>query len=190
MKKLLFIDGCVRAESRTRALADEYLKSLRGKYDILTVRISDLDIAPLDSQTLAARDADCLSGDLSGKYALAHEFASADRIVMAAPYWDCLMPSKLKVYIENICVSGITLAYGEDGRPRKFCRADSLVYIATAGGFLPEHSALEGFVRELGGMLCIPDIHFFCAQGLDVFPDKVEEVLDSTLKAMLEKAKL
>lgn len=190
MKKLLFIDGCVRNESRTRALAEEYLKSIDGKYDIHIERISDIDITPLNSQTLAVRDENCLSGNLNGKYALAHEFALADCIVMAAPYWDCLMPSKLKVYIENICVSGITLAYGDEGHPRKLCRADSMVYITTAGGFLPKHSALEGFVRELGGMLCIPDIHFFCAQGLDVFPDKVEDMLDGTLKEMLEKAKL
>ena len=41
----------------------------------------------------------------------------ADTIVIAAPFWDFSFPAALKIYIENIYVTGIVSRYGSDGRP-------------------------------------------------------------------------
>ena len=64
----------------------------------------------------------------------AHQFADADDIIIAAPYWDLGFPAQLKTYIENIYVPGIVSAYNDHGQSCGLCRARSLTYITTAGG--------------------------------------------------------
>ena len=64
----------------------------------------------------------------------AHQFADADDIIIAAPYWDLGFPAQLKTYIENIYVTGIVSAYNDHGQSCGLCRARSLTYITTAGG--------------------------------------------------------
>ena len=186
MKKLLFVNACIREGSRTENLARRYLGKAADGYQVEEVRVPELDISPFDAAALSRRDADTAQGRL-GKdtYRLAQQFAGADRIVIAAPYWDCLFPAVLKVYFEHICVAGITFAYGEGGSLVKTCRADRMIYITTCGGFLPEHSAAEALIRELGNLFSLGDVRFYAAEGLDVYPDKVEEKLAAALEAAL-----
>lgn len=74
----------------------------------------------------------------------AHQFADADDIIIAAPYWDLGFPAQLKTYIENIYVPGIVSAYNDHGQSCGLCRARSLTYITTAGGaYDPRFSLLS-----------------------------------------------
>lgn len=143
MKRVLYVDACMRAESRTEELAAAYIRQVFPE-DICSVqriRVADLDLAPLSGEDVAARDAELAAGrtDLPA-YALAREFAAADEIVVAAPFWDSSFPSKLKVYIEHICVQSVTFGYGADGLPAKLCKAD----LHYNGG----RPAAQGSVRE------------------------------------------
>ena len=188
MKKLLFVNACIRENSRTEELSRRYLEKLNAEnneYEIEEVKVTALDIKPFDAEALAKRDADAAQGRLdSGNYALAHQFADADAIVISAPYWDCLFPAILRVYLEHICVCGITFAYAEDGSMVKTCKAESLTYITTCGGFLPEHSSVESHFRELGILFSIEDICFYAAEVLNIYPDKVPQILEDTLSKM------
>lgn len=47
---------------------------------------------------------------------------------------DLSFPARLKIYLENIYVTGIVSKYDENGRPRGLCRAERLYYVTTAGG--------------------------------------------------------
>ena len=51
----------------------------------------------------------------------ARQFAEADQIVIAAPFWDLSFPAILKAYMEQITVSGITFEY-INGRPCGRCK--------------------------------------------------------------------
>ena len=53
--------------------------------------------------------------------------------MIAAPFWDLSFPAKLKIYLEQITVSGITFQY-RNGRPTGLCRAKRLTYVTTSGG--------------------------------------------------------
>ena len=55
-------------------------------------------------------------------FCYARQFAAADRIVIAAPLWDLSFPAQLKVYLENIYVTGIVTKYSEAGEPVGLCR--------------------------------------------------------------------
>ena len=115
---------------------------------------------------------------LSDLYDLVKEFASADEIVIAAPFWDFSFPAMLKVYLEHICVNKVAFKY-VDGRPVGLCRAKRLSYFVTAGGFIGENSSLEKYLVELCGLLGIPEAKLYKAEGLDIYGNDVEEILES-----------
>ena len=110
-------------------------------------------------------------------YRYAREFAEADEILIGAPYWDCSFPAVLKIYLEQICVNGIAFRYGEDGRPVKMCACEKLIYITTAGGYLPFESSLERYIEELCGLLCIPEMRFIKADGLDIQGNDPDQIM-------------
>lgn len=176
---ILFINACMREQSRTKVLADAYLS--KQTETIETVNVSALKLEPFDEAMLAQRNQDIDARDFT-KYPLAKQFAQADKIVIAAPYWDCSFPSKLKIYIEHICINKLTFGHQPDGSPAKLCRADEIVYLTTCGGFLPKTCSVKLQLEELAEMFAIPSVKFYCAQALDVFPEKVQSILAETIK--------
>lgn len=132
MENILFIDACVRENSRTRCLAHYVLSKLQGQ--VRTCHLEQEPLLPLNAARLAQRDAYIAAGDYSDTmFRWAKDFAAADTVVIAAPYWELSFPSLLKIWIENIAVTGLTFAYGPNG-PVSLCHAKRLVYVTTAGG--------------------------------------------------------
>ncbi len=133
MKKTLFINACVRPESRTRMLAQHALDRMGG--EITEVDLGKENIEPLRLERLELRNALQEKRDFSHEmFRYAKAFAEADEILIAAPFWDLAFPAILRNYIENICVQGLTFYYTEEGFPVSLCRAKKLVYVMTAGG--------------------------------------------------------
>jgi len=58
---------------------------------------------------------------------LARQFAAADTIVIATPFWDLSFPAVLKQYFEQINAIGITFKYTEEGYPVGLCKAKKAV---------------------------------------------------------------
>ena len=111
----LFINCCPRGESRTEKLARALLKAL-GEYEEL--RLYDEPLHPLGRADIAKRDALLAEKKYDDEmFRYARQFAAADRIVIAAPLWDLSFPAQLKVYLENIYVTGIVTKYSEAGKP-------------------------------------------------------------------------
>lgn len=111
----LFINCCPRGESRTEKLARALLKAL-GEYEEL--RLYDEPLHPLGHADIAKRDALLAEKKYDDEmFRYARQFAAADRIVIAAPLWDLSFPAQLKVYLENIYVTGIVTKYSEAGEP-------------------------------------------------------------------------
>lgn len=177
---ILFINCCVRKESRTHRLAQHYLRSLAG--NITEVNPIEEDIRMLDEETLRIRDKALRENDLAHPVLRwAAQFAKADQIVIAAPYWDLSFPASLKTYIERINCVGVTFAYDETGRPYGMCRAKKLVYITTAGGPVFADAYGYGYVKALcENFYQIPEIVCFKAENLDMPETDVEAVLSQT----------
>lgn len=192
MAEVLFVNACVRGEaSRTKKLCsvflDEYIKQ-NPQDTVEELDLTSVQILPLYGRDIIKRDADVLAGKQnSEKYALAQQFAAADKIVVGAPYWDLSFPSVLKVYVEHISVTGITFGYEGDWL-RGLCRAEKLAYITTAGGPLPEnknHGYL--FFKDLCEQLGIPECAGFYAEGLDMADEgEIKEIINEAY----EKAKI
>ena len=157
----LFVNACVRKGSRTKRLADRLLAG------------SDGPVREVRRDRLIAEG---LFGD--PLFALARQFAEAEEIVIAAPFWDLSFPAALKQYLEQINVIGITFCYTPEGRPKGLCRARRLSYVTTAGGeFFPEEYGF-GYVRALAQTFYgIPDVRLVKAVGLDLDGADPEAIL-------------
>lgn len=171
----LYINCCVRSGSRTDRLAKAVLDKM-GEYTELYLPAED--IKPLSEEMLEKRTAllaEGKFGDPMLKYA--RQFASADRIVIAAPFWDGSFPSLLKVYIENIYAVGIVSRYSETGMPVGMCRAEELVYVTTAGGpYFPEFSF--GYIKALAeNCFGIKNTRLIKAEMLDIDGMDAEKIL-------------
>ena len=174
---ILFINACVRDESRTKILADHLLSKLDDT--VTEERLSDLNFPVGDEDFLYMRDHLINSGNFSHPlFKSAQQFASADTIVIAAPYWDLSFPASLKHYLEQINVVGITFRYSDDGVPVGLCKAKSLYYVTTAGGFYTPSEYGFGYVKELAqSFYGIPDVELIQASGLDINGADVNEIL-------------
>lgn len=182
--KTLFINACVRPQSRTRRLADSLLARLGGQIEEL--RLEDVDFPKTDAACLARRDTLIAAGRFDDPlFDLARQFARAEQIVIAAPYWDLSFPAALKQYFEAINVLGITFSYTPEGTPRPLCRAGRLYYVTTAGGaFVPEDFGF-GYVKALAqSFYGIGDVRQVRAVGLDVTGADPEAILRAAIDAL------
>ena len=180
----LFINACVRKNSRTRRLAETHMGGDRQAWK--EVYLPAIDFPKVDEAFLTWRDACIHSGDYSSPvFDLAKDFAAAEEIVVAAPFWDLSFPSTLKQYFEQICVLGITFIYTEDGQPRGLRRAKKLTYVTTAGGPVYSADYGYGYVRALATIFYgIGQTRLIKAENLDILGADVEALL----KAAMEEA--
>ena len=181
---VLLVNACVRKESRTKRLAERLTKQLDG--DVREVLLSDVQFPVADEAFLAKRDELIAREEWSDPmFDLARQFASADTIVVAAPYWDLSFPASLKQYFEQINVLGITFQYSPEGTPVPLCRAKKLYYVMTAGGaFVPEEFGF-GYVRTLAqSFYGIEDVRLIKAVGLDIYGADVEGIMKDALDSV------
>lgn len=165
---ILFINACVLGDSRTKKLADFLMSKTSEPIDEL--RLEDIEFPKVDEGFLNKRDALISKREFDNSmFDLARQFAQADKIVIAAPYWDLSFPSSLKQYIEQINVNGVTFTYSDEGVPVGLCKAAELYYVTTAGGnFVPEEFGY-GYVKALANSFYgIDDVKLIKAVGLDI----------------------
>ena len=183
----LYINCCVREESRTERLAQAVLQKLGG--DFTEQNLYNENLKPLDGEMLNKRTALIEQGDYSDPmFDYAKQFASADTIVVSVPYWDSSFPAPLKIYIENIYVTGIVSAYNESGLPVGLCKATELYYVTTAGGpYDPTYS--YGYIESLAkNFFGIPETHLVKAEMLDIIGNNAEEILNQEVSRILGNA--
>ena len=180
---ILFINACLRENSRTHRLAEKVLHKLNGQ--VTEINLEKEPVFPLTQKALAKRSqllAEKKYDDEFFKYA--HQFASADMIVIAAPYWDLSFPAVLKCFVEAISIVGITFDYTAQG-VRGLCRAKKLIYVTTAGGYIPEDDFGFCYFKSLCAYLYgIPETLLFKAEGLDVVGADVEKIMQDSLETV------
>ena len=177
MENILFINACVRENSRTLELANCLIKKLSGKVE--EVKLYEEELLPLSLRELEIRDKANITKDFSNPvFRLAKQFAGAETIVIAAPYWDLMFPAVLKNYLEKITVNGITFAYNEKGIPQGLCKGKILYFVTTAGGPIINNFGYD-YVNALATTFYgIKQVKFISAEGLDLYGANVEQILD------------
>ncbi len=171
--KLLFVDGCIRGEaSRTKELCDFYVEGMKKIYPDMEVQYLNLmneDLRPMLKKDLVKRD-ELLAQEKTDDefFRYANDFAKADYILIGAPYWNLTLPSLVKVYLEWVCIGGITFDYREN-YPFGMCKAKEMMLISTAGFDLRNNNNGIDLLRQLAD-------EFF---GIEHFRCYVAERLDA-----------
>ncbi len=191
MKQALFVDCCIRGDiSRTARLSRAFFHALEG-YRVARVDVEALGIVPLGRETLEARNTMTDAGDYEAPmFDLAKQFAAADMVVVAAPFWDMGIPAKLKTYFEHVSVSGIAFD-GETCMGK--CRAERMVYLTTRGLDIPDGDEQEQatpYLKALCRFFGIMEFQSVSCYGLDVIsPEEGEARLARAEAAAGELAK-
>ena len=186
---ILFVNACVRPQSRTKRLAN-YILQKTGQ-DVKELVLEKENLIPLNRKTLKRRTKLASSGNFDDTmFDLAKDFAAAEKIVIAAPYWDLSFPASLKCYIEQINVIGLTFAYNATGKPYGLCKADELIYVTTSGGKILNEDFGFGYIKSLAQHFYgIKKVSCFKAENLDLIGADVESILQRTEKEIDRKFK-
>lgn len=179
---VLFINGCFRAGSRTLQLAEEYLKNYENQ--VIRVELGELQLPVLDkvnTEKYCKAVADHNFSDSMFDYG--KQFAEAEEIVIAAPFWNYSIPAQLHNYLELVCSQGVTFDINAEGRYGSLCKAKKLTYITTAGGFIPEQDHAWSYIKDLAQVFWdIKELAYFKAEGLDIIGTDVEKTLSEVFK--------
>ena len=188
MKQILFINACMRPSSRTYTLAQNVLKKLKG--EIHEVKIYQEPLSPLDWTQLQERDRLIAAKDFSSPlFSYARQFAAADDIVIAAPYWDLSFPSMLRVYFEHVTVTGVTFKYSPAGIPVGLCRAARIFYVTTAGGPIGPYNLGYEYIKALSSLYYgIQTTLCFKAENLDIIGADVPGILQQAAEKIKKSA--
>ena len=181
---ILFINACVRKESRTLRLAQYLIDQIRGEDRVEEIRLEDFDFPKVDEEFILKRDELAMAGEFSNPM-LEHavRFAKADKIVIAAPFWDLSFPASLKQYMEQVTANGVTFSYSEEGIPQGKCRASRLYYVTTAGGRIFDPAFGFGYVEALArDYYGIPETCMVKAEDLDILGADPERILQGAME--------
>lgn len=177
MEKILFINACIRPDSRTLDLSKYLLSFLEGELE--EVNLARENIQPLNPESLQYR-LDLLAkghfDDPMLRYG--RQFKQADTIVIAAPFYDFSFPSALKVYFEAVANVGLTFYYDEKEQPQTLCRAKRVYYVSTAGSdFVPDFGF--SYVKTMfASFYHICDAKCFYADRLDLAGSDPEQIME------------
>ena len=166
MEKIFYIDATMREGSRTRRIASALIEELGKRYEIETVRLDGADFPAVNGRILQDRDNGIVPEEYAG---MARRLADADRIVIAAPFWDMSFPAALKVFFENMSLFHITFD-SNDHECYGLCRCEKVLYITTRGMDIHTGDALEQatpYLKALGKLWGLGSLEVVSAENMD-----------------------
>ena len=183
MEKLLYIDACIRGnESRTRRIADPIVRILEEKYAIERFILNDMSLEIVQKDLIHKR----LNGDIDpAVLTWAETVRDADRIVIAAPFWDMSIPAALKNFFELCSILDVTFktndrsCYGN-------CKAKKLLYITTRGMDIATGDPLEQatpYLKALSWLWGIGPLEVIAAKNMDyVSAEEIEKKIETAIQ--------
>lgn len=166
MRKIFYVDACLRTGSNTKKIADAIIAKLAERYEIETVRLSENTFPVVNNDILNDR----ANGIVPEEYVeMAKKLAAADRLVIAAPFWDMSFPSALKVFLENMSLFNVTFGSNEK-ECYGLCKAEKVLYITTRGMNINTSDALEQatpYIKAIGKLWGLGELHVISAQNMD-----------------------
>lgn len=184
MKKLLYIDACIRnGESRTKRIATPIVEALEEKYEVDTLTLNELKLEVVQEELIGKRN----SGDIDPVVmAWAEKVRDADRIVIAAPFWDMSIPAALKVFLELCSIFDVTFK-SNDKTCYGNCKAEKMLFITTRGMDIATGDVLEqatSYLKALSWLWGIGPLQVVAAQNMDYVS---EEEIEKKIKVAIEE---
>ena len=83
-------------------------------------------------------------------------------------------------------MTGVTFGY-EGTEAVGYCKAESLLYLSTCGGYIGESHMGADYVKAVAAMLGIDTFKAFTVEGLDIDPSKAEDILKTGMERMIKE---
>ena len=187
MKSLVYIDACIRGfESRTRRIAEPIVEALKEKYDVHTLCLNELELSIVKKDLIKQRNSGIIDEEVM---AWAESIRDADRIVIAAPFWDMSFPAALKNFFELCSIFDVTFKSNEKTCYGN-CRAEKLLYITTRGMDISTGDELEQatpYLKALSWLWGVGPLEVISAQNMDYVSEaEIESKIAQAIKNGLE----
>lgn len=191
MSKLVVINACIReSESRTLRIAEPIIRALSARYDIVRYDLPAMgECLPMTPALFAERSNGAIPG---WAVKAAKDIADADRIIIAAPFWDMSFPAILKAFFENVSLFDIT--FTDNGKTCVgLCKGPKVLYIATRGMDIPTGDPREQatpYLKAIGSLWNLGELTTIAAQNMDYStPEEIEAKIDACVEEGLTLAK-
>ena len=189
MKKLLYIDSCIRGElSRTKRIATPIVEKLSKRYEVETITINNLNLVPVQADENRRRASGIVSEEA---ICWANKIKNADKIVIAAPFWDMSIPAALKTFFELCSLFHVTFD-SDDKTCYGLCKAENVMLITTRGMKIKTGDPLEQatpYLKALFWLWGIKGSEVVARENFDYLPqDKIEEEIASAIEEGLRIA--
>ena len=190
MKSLVIIDACVRqSDSRTLRIAEPIIDALSKRYKVTRYDLPEMDIVPLNPGLFKERG---LGEIPAWAREAASAIAKADRILIAAPFWDMSFPAVLKCFFEQVSLFDIT--FTDNGKTCVgLCKAPKVLYITTRGMDIPTGSILDQgspYLKALGALWNLGEMTVLDVHNTDYMSEEELNLeINSTIEEGLELAK-
>lgn len=190
MKKLLYIDACMRDElSRTKKIAEPIVEVLKERYDVTTYTLNDMNLEVVKKDLVNKRNSGIIDHEVM---TWAEEVRDADRIVIAAPFWDMSIPAALKCFLELCSVLDVTFK-SNDKTCYGNCKAEKMLFITTRGMNIDTGDALDqatSYLKALSFLWGIGPLQVVSAQNTDyVSEEEIAEKINNAVKIGIDIAK-
>ncbi|GAA2521304.1 FMN-dependent NADH-azoreductase [Rarobacter incanus] len=189
--------------SRSMQLADAFVRAyvrLHPDHDV-----SDLN---LYSVAIPEIDLDLLSGwrKLSAGVPFVHldqpeqnkvtlfsnytdQFLAADKVVIANPLWNLGVPTRLKAWVDTICVAGKTFRYNAAGDAVGLVTGKKALHIQASGGVFGGQDPASVYLKTMFNFLGVTDFVQVTAEGMDHDPTHADEIMARAFARIEQAAK-
>lgn len=112
---------------------------------------------------------------------LGDQFMDADKFVVANPLWNLSIPTRLKAWIDTVCVVGKTFRYTADGSAEGLVKGKKGLHLQTNGGHFNGQDPASDYLRTVFGFIGVSDYHEIFAEGMDHDPDSAQQIMDEAI---------
>lgn len=185
MRSLVYIDACMRKESRTRRIAKPIISKLSERYAITKFVLNELPLEIIKEDLIQQR----MHGNYdSQSLSWAKMIRDTDRIVIAAPFWDMSYPAALKNFLELCSIFNVTFK-SDDKTCYGNCKAEKLLYITTRGMDISTYDPFEQatpYLKALSWLWGIGPMDVIATQNMDyVSEDEIKRKVQQAIKTGL-----
>jgi len=211
MSKLLYITANPKkdvTQSKGAQIGEVFLETFqkeRPDVEIERMHLYDMDITRIDTDLLYARAKTSFMGysvdqlteaereKFTAMHALADRFIAADYYVFVTPIWNLGAPGILKDFMDNMFLNQKTFITTEEG-PKGLLTGRQAIHIQTRGGIystgpMVEFEMGDQYVRKALTFLGIDVMDTIVAEGLDHFPKRIPEIMETAKEQAREAAK-
>ena len=204
MSKLLVIKANPNSIEKSYGLSvgqsfiDSYKKN-NPSHTVDEINVFDMDIPEIDGTILTAWDAmahQTAFGDLSNLQqealtktgAILENFLSYDKYLFITPLWNSCFPSRLKSYLDALCVPGKTFKYTELG-PQGLVTGKKALHIHTSGSFIRSANLADSLLREILNLIGIKEVETLYVQGHANMPHLADGIKERAKNIAAQTAK-